>query len=273
MKGLGSNSKTFLLYLWVTLILTNLLSGCSDTPEITNLSNKNTSVNTEFMLSFDDGPVPGATENVLKMLSQLKATDGTPVRAIFFLVADSPEGFWARRTTYAPYEIWTDKGRVVKYPHLVKRILGDGHSVGNHTAHHSWFKWSWLNTPEVVVSEINEWENILLQTTGTPGSHLFRPPYGFVTKAISQAANQLNYQIVLGESVGDASPNASVKTVKKKAEGILMEWNKPEPCVLIFHDIRTITSEHLVKIVEHLQQRGFLLVHFDPERLSPPAVF
>lgn len=265
MKSLNSN--TIFGYLWLILTLVSLFSGCTNTHEVDILPSKNTLVRTEFMLSFDDGPVPGATEHILKTLSQLKAADGTPVKAIFFLVADSPEVFWARRTTYAPYELWTDKGSMAKYPYLVKQIRDDGHIIGNHTTHHPWFKWPWLNTPEAVLSELNEWETILLQITGNPGSRLFRPPYGIENIAISQAVNQLDYQIILGESVGDASPNASVETIKKKAKDILEGWHKPTPCVLIFHDIRPVTSDHLIEIIEHLQEGGFTLIHFDPDRL------
>ena len=53
------------------------------------------------MLSFDDGPIP-ETEQVLDILATLKAIDGTPVKAGFFLLANSPEEFWQQRFYYAP---------------------------------------------------------------------------------------------------------------------------------------------------------------------------
>ena len=59
-------------------------------------------------LTFDDGPIPEATPFILDTLKQFEA------RATFFMVGDN----------------------VRKYPDLYKRILAEGHQVGNHTHNH-----------------------------------------------------------------------------------------------------------------------------------------
>jgi len=64
--------------------------------------------NGKVLLTFDDGPNPDTTEIILRKLSEEK------IKALFFCVGDN----------------------VQKYPELVKGILRDGHSFGNHTFNH-----------------------------------------------------------------------------------------------------------------------------------------
>jgi peptidoglycan-N-acetylglucosamine deacetylase len=221
----------------------------------------------EFMLTFDDGPTPDFTGRVLDALATLQVSDGTPVIAGFFLVADAPESFWQRRYHYAPYELWTRKGSLTEYPDMARRIQMDGHVIGNHSTHHAWFLWPWLNTQEAVLAELTRWEDIATPIIGAPAERLFRPPYFINTATAREVAQRQGYQIVMGESAGDASPFASLATVMNRTTAILANWDKPYPCVLVFHDIRPATYEHLAEIVANLQQHGFQLVHFDPARL------
>ena len=219
------------------------------------------------MLSFDDGPLPYTTEQVLDRLATLRAVDGTPVKAGFFLLADPPDEFWQRRIYFSPYELWSDKGSIAKYPKIAQRIKRAGHAIGNHTAHHAWFRWPWLDTPEAVLGEFTEWEAISKPILGASTTRLFRPPYSILTNNVRAIASRLGYQIVMGESVGDTTPGVTADEIKANTESILAAWSKPSPCVLIFHDIRPAIYGHLDEIVGYLQRQGFRLVHFDPERL------
>lgn len=253
-------------FIRLALMIAGLIAGCT-TGLDAGLQGRIPTKNTEFMLSFDDGPLPETTGRVLDMLARLKAVDGTPVKAGFFLLADAPDEFWQRRMYYAPYELWTDKGSVAKYPDIARRIKQAGHSIGNHTVRHPWFKWPWLDTPEAVLREFSEWEIIAEPVLGAANNRLFRPPYFILTATVRETATRLGYQIVMGESAGDAIPGITVDEVKQKTQAILAAWAKPYPCVLVFHDNRPTTYRHLDEIVSHLQQQGFRLVHFDPERL------
>ena len=64
--------------------------------------------NNKILLTFDDGPNPGTTEIILKKLSEEK------IKALFFCVGDN----------------------VQKYPEVVKMMIDEGHSFGNHTFNH-----------------------------------------------------------------------------------------------------------------------------------------
>lgn len=253
--------------IWLVPIIASLMAGCITGLDVGYPRGQAATKTTEFMLSFDDGPLPDTTERLLDILATLRAIDGRPVKAGFFLLADAPDEFWRRRFYYAPYEFWTDKGSIAKYPKIAKRIKQAGHTIGNHTTHHAWFRWPWLNTPDSVLNEFTEWEAISKLVLGASNTHLFRPPYLNLNKNVRETANRLGYQIVMGESVGDTIPDKTVDDIKQKTQSILAAWSKPYPCLLIFHDTRPTTYRHLGEIVTNLQQQGFRLVHFDPKRL------
>lgn len=225
----------------------------------------------DFMLTFDDGPVPGKTERVLATLAQLHAPDGSPLKAAFFMVGDAPDNFFVGRKYYAPYEIWIHKGSAHANPELVAKVRAAGHFVGNHTAHHAWFRWPWLSSEDAVIGELQRWE----AETNPPADQpkLFRPPYLIETHAVKAAARKLGYQIVDGYTVGDASPIGTLYSVKQNALHYLQTApDTGRPLVLIFHDIMPITYEHLGEIVEFLQQHGMRPVSFDPSLLADPAL-
>src|SRR5215203_5970592 len=56
-------------------------------------------------LTFDDGPIPEITEWVLDLLKQHS------IKATFFCIGDNLE----------------------KNPHIFKKVIEDGHTIGNHT--------------------------------------------------------------------------------------------------------------------------------------------
>src|SRR5262245_20450734 len=62
----------------------------------------------EVVLTFDDGPLPPYTTHVLDVLAS------ECIKATFFLVGRMAQG----------------------YPHLVKRIQADGHTIANHSQNH-----------------------------------------------------------------------------------------------------------------------------------------
>ena len=59
-------------------------------------------------ITFDDGPIPEVTPRVLDILKQYG------VKATFFMVGEN----------------------IDKYPDLYRRVIAEGHAVGNHTYHH-----------------------------------------------------------------------------------------------------------------------------------------
>lgn len=91
-------------------------------------------------LTFDDGPIPEVTPEVLDILDKYNA------KATFFCVADN----------------------IKKHPEVFQSIIDRGHRLGNHTYHHI----KGLETPN------NEYFDDIERANQLVNSNLFRPPYG-----------------------------------------------------------------------------------------------
>ncbi len=101
-------------------------------------------VNKNIYLTFDDGPVPEATDFVLQQLEKYRAP------ATFFCIGDN----------------------VKKHPAIFQEIKNAGHRIGNHTQHHLN---GWENNTENYIKDVNEAAKFV-------SSELFRPPYGRIRK-------------------------------------------------------------------------------------------
>ena len=96
-------------------------------------------------LTFDDGPGE-ATPLILETLRR------AGIRATFFLCGQNVE----------------------QYPEHARRIVEEGHEVGNHTHSHPYFLWK---TPGKIALEIDRAQEVIASRTGHR-PRLFRPPYG-----------------------------------------------------------------------------------------------
>ncbi len=97
-------------------------------------------------LTFDDGPDPCYTPQVLNILKKYQA------RASFFLVGKHAE----------------------LYPDLVKRMIAEGHSLGTHGYNH---RFVWLQDPLSSIQEIKKGVQAIQDITGK-APLFFRPSWG-----------------------------------------------------------------------------------------------
>ncbi len=100
----------------------------------------------EVVLTFDDGPTAPFTEQILDILAERK------VPATFFLCGRNVE----------------------RHPEIARRILREGHTIGNHTYSHPLLL---LHSRKFIANEIDRTQQIIERTTGERPSW-FRPPYG-----------------------------------------------------------------------------------------------
>ncbi len=118
----------------------------------------------KIALTFDDGPDSIFTPQILDILKEYN------VPATFFLIGD----------------------RVTENHSVVKRMVNEGHTIGNHT-------WSHADLTAVdknrFLEEVNKTEKILSKTAGQVTS-LFRLPYGAVSKKVLSQLKNMDYKVI-----------------------------------------------------------------------------
>jgi peptidoglycan/xylan/chitin deacetylase (PgdA/CDA1 family) len=114
----------------------------------------------KIFLTFDDGPHPEATPLVLDELKKYNA------KGTFFCIGKN----------------------VVEQPALYRRILEEGHRVGNHTHNHLN---GWKTSAGPYIENVREAAKYI-------DSDLLRPPYGRISRfQIATLRTKLNYRIIM----------------------------------------------------------------------------
>ncbi len=204
----------------------------------------------QIAITFDDGPDPEWTPKVLDIL---KARN---IKAAFFLVGVNAE----------------------HYPGLVRRIVAEGHEIGNHTYYHPNLALCW---PEHIRVELNATQ-LLLETITGRATTLFRPPYAADTSPSRlselmplQIAQDLGYLNVL-ENIDPqdwAKPGADLIVQRVKQQ-------RRDGNIILLHDAggdRAQTVEALPRILDYLHTRGDTVVSLSTllgttrDKLMPPA--
>lgn len=189
--------------------------------------------NKVIALTFDDGPGPKNTAQVLEILKK------NNIKATFFMV-----------------------GMMVKnFPQVAKQVAADGHVIGNHTWHHSYRRVD----VATAASEINRTADIIYKTTGVKTT-LFRPPGGFLHNGLVDYAKSQKYAVMMwsdesSDTQRREQPPALIKNVLK---GV-----KPGAIVLL-HDgggNRSRTVQALPQIISNLKAEGYKFVTI-PELLE-----
>ncbi len=117
-------------------------------------------------LTFDAGYENGSTA---KILDTLKAHN---VPAAFFLVGNYME----------------------KNADLTRRMVQEGHIVGNHTMHH--YDMSKLSEKAAFSKELTDLENLFKEITGKDLPRYYRPPQGTYSEENLKMAQELGYRTV-----------------------------------------------------------------------------
>jgi peptidoglycan-N-acetylglucosamine deacetylase len=180
-------------------------------------------------LTFDNGPTPGVTDQVLDILAERS------VRAIFFVVANRVEGDATART-------------------LLTRMVGDCHRVGNHSRTHG-RPLGELGEQETI-AEIATARDILREFTGE--NFLFRP-WGTEGQLDRRCLNRsaVNYLVsgkhtcVLWNSVPRdwADPGGWVARA-------LTDIRAREHTVVVIHDVPSGAMDALPRFLDELLRKG-----------------
>lgn len=173
-------------------------------------------------LTFDDGPSPKYTPQVLAILKKYH------VKATFFVMG------WAAK----------------KYPHLIREMIADGNVVASHTNAHK-------NLTKMSAKKLRyeiEMPKAAIQNIIGKAPVCVRPPYGIGNKHVASVIRQHDMVMV---SMGFNSFDYENRGVKK-----LVHWvvsNAKSGRVFLLHDgynYRQQTVNALPQIIEGIRKKG-----------------
>lgn len=145
----------------------------------------------KLYLTFDDGPIPYLTLEILKILADYNA------RATFFCVGEN----------------------VKRYPQLLDRILDDRHIIGNHSHQHIS---GWKSNVSAYV------ENVRKAGSFIP-SKLFRPPYGQISyrqiKELKKDYKIIMWSVLSGDFDVSLSPEQCLFNVLQSKAGDIIVFH------------------------------------------------
>ena len=177
-------------------------------------------------LTIDDGPWPKTTAEMLDILKR------NHVKATFFWVGSALQ----------------------ENPEIAKRVVAEGHAIGNHTWHH-WYR---KMDEATAKSEIEKTNELIYKTTGVKTS-FFRPPGGYLNNGLAAyAKSQKNSVVMWSVTSADTDPRAKYQVFVKN----VIRDAKPGSIVLM-HDgggNRERTVKALPAIVSGLKQQGYRFV-------------
>jgi len=178
-------------------------------------------------LTFDDGPWPEHTAEILDILKEEE------VPATFFMLGL----------------------RVKKEPEVARRIVAEGHDVGNHTYRHVDLT---DVKPEIQRREIRGTNNVIRATTGVQ-PEWFRPPMGQVDSSAYREIKAAGLRPALWTvDPQDWRKNASAGAIARE----VVSATKPGSVILL-HDgggNRSQTTKALPWIIHELHKRGYEFV-------------
>lgn len=173
-------------------------------------------------LTFDDGP----SVNTPHLLDEL-AEYGIP--ATFFLLGSQAE----------------------RHPDLVKRILAEGHEVGNHSYSHPNLR---AVSPARKEEELRRTENILLGLGASP--RFVRPPYGAYDAYTEKVAESLGLSVMLWSlDSRDWQRLPENYATLRSTRGTLYAPGTLRG-IFLFHDTHRRTVDDLPRIIRDLRAGG-----------------
>lgn len=175
-------------------------------------------------LTFDDGPNPHTTPQVLDILRRYRA------KATFFVVGEN----------------------AARYKHIVSRAASEGHEIGSHTWDHaSLVKLSRAN----IVSQMDRTAAAIREAIGHAPT-VMRPPYGATNPAIIEMlAERYGTPSILWSVDTQDWKHPGVSVVVHRAVDRAKNGS-----IILLHDIHASTLDAVEGVVRGLQARGFRLV-------------
>ena len=140
-------------------------------------------------------------------------------------------------------------------PEIVKRMIAEGHTVGNHTYHH--LDMSSISSMDAFKKETQDVENLFEQITGTPITKFYRPPQGKYNIENLKMAQELGYHTFFW-SLAYVDWYQNKQTTKDEAFGKLLKRIHPGAIVLL-HSTSSTNAQILDELLTKWEEMGYTI--------------
>ena len=176
-------------------------------------------------LTFDAGYENGCTAKILDTLKEKQ------VPAAFFLV-----GNYIRQS-----------------PDLVRRMVAEGHTVGNHTMHH--YDMSRLSDKAAFSKELTDLEALYKETVGQELPKYYRPPQGIYSEENLKMAQELGYKTLFW-SLAYVDWNNDAQPTREAALSKLLPRTH-NGAVVLLHSTSKTNAEILGELIDKWKEAGY----------------
>lgn len=176
-------------------------------------------------LTFDAGYENGCTAKILDTLKEKQ------VPAAFFLV-----GNYIRQS-----------------PDLVRRMVTEGHTVGNHTMHH--YDMSRLSDKAAFSKELTDLEALYKETVGQELPKFYRPPQGIYSEENLKMAQELGYKTLFW-SLAYVDWNNDAQPTREAAFAKLLPRTH-NGAVVLLHSTSKTNAEILGELIDKWKAMGY----------------
>lgn len=176
-------------------------------------------------LTFDAGYENGCTEKILDALQKHNAP------AAFFLVGNY----------------------IQQNPDLVRRMVKEGHIVGNHTMHH--YDMSKISVQSAFQKELSDLEALYQEVTGQEMQKFYRPPQGTYSESNLQMAKAMGYKTVFWSLAYVDWQNDKQPTAEYAFSKLLPRTH--DGAVVLLHSTSATNAAILDELLTKWEQMGY----------------
>ena len=231
------------------------------TPFHKNAEAVETSAEGNWGLSFQEEgqpPVANATFEELAQYDAFYAQDTN--KKILYLTFDcgyengnTPQILDALKKHGAPATFFVVGTYIESNPELIKRMISEGHTVGNHTWHHP--DMAQISAMEIFQKELTDVEDAYKEVTGEEMTKFYRPPQGKYSESNLKNAQQLGYQTFFW-SLAYVDWYENDQPTKEEAFDKLIGRIHPGATVLLHNTSRT-NAEILDELLGKWEEMGY----------------
>ena len=175
-------------------------------------------------LTFDDGPDAIQTTKVLDILKEYN------VPATFFCIGS----------------------KIKRNENIIKRIVAEGHTIGNHSYVHTW-KFPFHSVKQMI-ADLKQCQQ-LLEEASQQKVNWFRPPYGVTNPTLAKVVKKLGYKII-GWNI------RTLDTQSLSHERVIMRIRKRlrPGSIILLHDRMPQSEILLKKVLDELKASQYYVV-------------